>query len=76
MCSSVENQLGLETGLFIWPVGSLTMHRQMIMFHNVLTNINNILALAKVDTPITFCGNIFSIITYCTRTIQTNIDPG
>jgi len=45
------------------------------MSHNVVTEIKKILTLIKIDTPITFCTDMSSIITYCAGSVQMTYEP-
>jgi len=65
-----NNQLGLEFRTFVWPVRLLHLHSGTIVSHNVVTEIKKIVSCNKIDTAITFCGNMSSIITYCTGCVQ------
>jgi len=40
------------------------------MSHYVVTEIKETLPRIKIDTPITFCGDMSSIITYCAGSVQ------
>jgi len=40
------------------------------MSHNVVTEIKKILPRIKIDTAITFCGDMSSIITYCAHSVR------
>ena len=51
------------------------MHRQIIMSHNVVTQIKKIVTHIKIDTLITFGGDISSIITYCAGSVQMTYEP-
>jgi hypothetical protein len=51
------------------------MHLRIIMSHNVVTEINKILTHSKIDTPITICGDMLSIITYCAGSEQMTYKP-
>jgi len=51
------------------------MPRRIIMSHNVVTEIQNMLTCVKVDTLITFGADMSSIITYCTGSVQMTYRP-
>jgi len=51
------------------------MHRRIIMFHNVVTEIQKILTCVKIDTPIPFCRDMSSIITHCKGNVQMTYKP-
>ena len=45
------------------------------MSHNVVTKIKKILTRSKIDTAITFWGDMSSIITYCAGCVQVTYEP-
>jgi hypothetical protein len=61
--------------MFILPIGLLHMHRQIITSHNLVTKIKNILTHIKIDTPMTFCADMLSMITYRAGSVQMTYKP-
>jgi len=71
----IVKQLVLESRTFVWPIGPLHMHRIIITSHNVVTENKKILKRINIDTPMTFCRDMSSIITYCACLVQMIYEP-
>ena len=72
---SVLHHLILETRRSIQLVGPLYMLRRIIVSDTVVNDIKKIMTDVKMDSPLPLCGDMLSIITYCTGIIQTTYEP-
>jgi hypothetical protein len=61
--------------MFLWHIGPLHMAKRIILSYNVVTEIKQILTRVIIDTPIMICGDMSSIITYCTSSVQITYQP-
>jgi len=74
-CRSLVNDRSLESRIFIWPVWPLHLHRRIIMYCTLVTEINKMMTYNKIRTSITFYGDKLSMIAICSSSIRTKDEP-
>jgi len=59
----IFSQLDLESRTFAWPARPLHMHRKIILFHNLISEIQQSLTQSKINTQCDFQSDMSSKLT-------------
>ena len=73
--SLVVSQSDFEWRTLPWPILPLHMHRQIIMSHNLVTEMKEKLTGNEIDAPMTFRRDTFSNMSICLFTLLAKQEP-